>query len=71
MTSSKKAVAVTKDQIDSMIRSIRGMRVMLDTDLARIYGVPTKALNQAVKRNAEKFPSDFMFRLTAEEGRVL
>lgn len=47
------------------------MRVMLDTDLARIYGVPTKALNQAVKRNAEKFPSDFMFRLTAEEGRVL
>ena len=40
---------------------------MLDSDLARLYGVPTKALNQAVKRNAERFPKDFMFRLTQKE----
>ncbi len=43
------------------------MRVMLDSDLARLYGVPTKALNQAVKRNQKRFPEIFMFRLTARE----
>jgi ORF6N domain len=46
---------------------IRGLRVMIDTDLAELYGVPTKALNQAVKRNAARFPTDFMFQLTATE----
>ena len=51
-----------------MIRTIRGTRVMLDRDLARIYGVPTKVFNQAVKRNAARFPEDFMFRLTKEEA---
>jgi hypothetical protein len=50
-----------------MIRTIRGTRVMLDRDLAQIYGVPTKVFNQAVKRNAVRFPEDFMFRLTKEE----
>ena len=43
----------------------------LDADLARIYEVPTKALNQAVKRNADKFPPDFLFKLTLQEGEVL
>jgi hypothetical protein len=47
--------------------SIRGEKVILDADLAAIYGVATKVLNQAVKRNADKFPADFMFRLTAQE----
>jgi hypothetical protein len=47
------------DQIGLVIRTIRGQRVILDADLARIYGVPTKALNQAVKRNFKRFPPDF------------
>jgi hypothetical protein len=53
--------------IRNKIYEIRGQRVMLDFDLAALYEVPTKALNQAVKRNAERFPEDFMFRLTEEE----
>jgi alkylated DNA nucleotide flippase Atl1 len=59
------------EQIDTMIRTIRGTRVMLDRDLAKIYGVPTKAFNQAVKRNRQRFPEDFMFRLTQEEAKAL
>jgi hypothetical protein len=55
------------DQIGSMIRTIRGQKVILDNDLARIYGVPTKALNRAVKRNLERFPDDFIFQLTWKE----
>jgi hypothetical protein len=50
-----------------MILTIRGQKVVLDTELARIYGVPTKVFNQAVKRNKNKFPADFMFQLTGEE----
>jgi hypothetical protein len=50
-----------------MILTIRGQKVVLDMELARIYGVTTKVFNQAVKRNRRKFPPDFMFRLTAEE----
>lgn len=53
--------------IQSLILEIRGQRVMIDADLARLYGVTTKALNQAVKRNMDRFPGDFMFRLTKEE----
>ena len=49
------------------IHSIRRQRVMLDSDLARLYGVPTFRLNEAVKRNAARFPSDFRFQLTREE----
>lgn len=49
------------------IRWIRGQKVLLDFDLATLYGVTTKALNQGVKRNRERFPDDFMFQLTAEE----
>src|SRR5438045_9595778 len=59
------------EQIDGMIRTIRGTRVMLDRDLAKIYGVPTKAFNQAVKRNRQRFAEDFMFRLTIEEAKAL
>jgi hypothetical protein len=50
---------------------LRGHRVLLDAELAALYGVPTKALNQAVKRNAERFPEDFMFRLTRAEVEAL
>jgi hypothetical protein len=49
---------------------LRGQKVLLDRDLARIYGVPTKVLNQAVKRNQQRFPHDFMFRLSLEEARA-
>jgi hypothetical protein len=55
------------ERIDRMILLIRGQRVVLDADLAALYAVPTKAVNQAVKRNLHRFPSDFMFRLTPEE----
>ena len=53
--------------IESLIVTVRGQKVILDCDLAATYGVPTKALNQAVKRNAERFPPDFVFQLTPEE----
>ena len=53
--------------VANRILLLRGQRVMLDADLADLYGVETRALNQAVKRNAERFPSDFMFQLTAVE----
>ena len=53
--------------IQNKIYEIRGQKVMLDRDLAELYGVETRALNQAVKRNADRFPSDFMFQLTNEE----
>jgi len=59
------------EEIDGMIRTIRGIRVMLDRDLAKIYRVPTKAFNQAVKRNRERFPEDFMFQLTLAEAKEL
>jgi ORF6N domain. len=55
------------NNISQRILTVRGHRVMIDADLAEVYGVPTKALNQAVKRNADRFPEDFAFRLTAEE----
>ena len=58
---------VQKDDIGSLIRTIRGQKVILDSDLARIFGVPTFRFNEAVKRNRERFPSDFLFQLTREE----
>jgi hypothetical protein len=57
--------------IDGIIHTIRGERVILDSDLARIYGVETKALNQAVKRNRGRFPPDFLLELTLEEMVVV
>ncbi len=57
--------------LDSLILTIRDQKVLLDADLAAIYGVPTKRLNEQVKRNADRFPKDFMFQLTAAEWRNL
>jgi len=65
----KSLIAV--EQIDGMIRTIRGVRVMLDRDLAKIYGVPTFRFNEAIKRNRHRFPPDFMFQLTREEFNSL
>ena len=56
------------ERVQTRILSIRGQRVMVDADLAGLYGVPTKRLNEQVKRNAERFPADFAFRLTPEEA---
>ena len=53
--------------IERKIHLIRGCKIMLDNDLADLYGVPTKVLNQAIRRNLDRFPADFMFRLTSEE----
>ncbi|MFM9971404.1 MAG: ORF6N domain-containing protein [Burkholderiales bacterium] len=64
---SKAVLSMSGASVAQRIVIIRGCRVMIDADLAELYGVPTKALNQAIKRNAERFPSDFMFRLTAAE----
>ena len=58
-------------QVERRILVLRGHRVMLDYDLAGLYGVEARALNQAVKRNIERFPEDFMFQLTAEEAEGL
>ena len=57
--------------IQNKIYEIRGQRVMLDKDLALLYGVEVRALNQAVKRNIERFPHDFMFQLTTDEWEIL
>lgn len=57
--------------IEFLIRAVRGEKVILDTDLARIYGIPTFRLNEAVKRNRERFPEDFMFQLTTQETESL
>jgi hypothetical protein len=62
---------VLPDQIAPRILLIRGQRVILDADLAELYGTATKAFNQAVKRNRERFPADFMFQLTAEEAEAM
>ena len=62
----KKLIA-SVEKIESRIFVIRGQKVMLDADLAELYGVETKVLNQAIKRNIERFPEDFMFQLTNHE----
>ncbi len=63
----KSRIIVKVGTIQQRILLIRGEKVIIDSDLAEAYGVTTKALNQAVRRNADRFPSDFMFRLTKEE----
>jgi ORF6N domain len=65
------AVSLPAERIAQSILLIRGQKVMLDSDLAQLYAVPTKRLNEQVKRNAARFPEDFMFRLTAEEVQAL
>jgi hypothetical protein len=57
-----------KKPIESLILTLRGQKVILDADLAELYGVPTKVFNQAVKRNFDRFPADFAFQLAAEEA---
>ncbi len=61
----------TARTIERFIHILRGQKVMLDADLAQLYGVPTKSLNLAVKRNRDRFPADFMFRLTEDEHASL
>ena len=63
--------ALNPTAIESLIYEIRGQKVMLDRDLAKMYGVETKVLNQAVKRNMKRFPEDFMFQLTPAEYDIL
>jgi hypothetical protein len=72
MSSEKSSEAmIPLHRIENRIVLIRGERVMLANDLAALYGVATKALNQAVKRNIDRFPDDFMFQLTKEEHEVV
>ena len=64
-------VAYTTDDITTLIVTVRGKRVILDRDLAALYGVPTFRFNEAVKRNRNRFPEDFMFQLTGDEAACL
>ena len=63
--------ALALKPIENQIFLVRGQKVLLDADLATLYGVEVKALNQAVKRNEERFPPDFVFQLTEEENEAL
>lgn len=65
--STKQTPAISDELVMSRIHTVRGHKVMLDRDLAELYGVPTKALKQAVRRNMERFPEDFMFEMSQEE----
>jgi hypothetical protein len=67
----KKKSLIPIEQIERSIFVIRGQKVMLDADLAKLYGVETKNLNLAVRRNRDRFPEDFMFQLTEEEFAAL
>ncbi|MDA1050659.1 MAG: ORF6N domain-containing protein [Planctomycetota bacterium] len=69
--SSKEQPVVLLDQIESLIHTVRGQRVMFDRDLAKLYGVPTKRLNEQVRRNIARFPDDFRFQFTREESDSL
>jgi phage regulator Rha-like protein len=65
------SLPVPLEVIERKIYLLRGQKIMLDSDLAGLYGVETKALNRAVKRNSARFPADFMFQLTVEEAESL
>ncbi|MEW6185111.1 MAG: ORF6N domain-containing protein [Thermodesulfobacteriota bacterium] len=67
----EKMIMIPEERIENTILLIRGQKVILDADLAILYNVPTKALNQAVKRNLKRFPADFMFQLTLQEKKEL
>ena len=66
----KKEQALARQRIESYILAFRGQRVIIDRDLAEIYGVETRRLNEQVKRNKERFPVDFTFQLTREETEM-
>ena len=65
------SVVPKPENLASLVLFLRGDKVLLDTDLASLYGVETKALNQAVTRNGDRFPDDFMFRLSPEEAEAV
>lgn len=69
MTTTRAIVLV--DRIEPMIQTMRGQQVILDSDLATLYGVPTKRLNEQVRRNQKRFPGDFVFQLTSKEAMTL
>ena len=71
MTKEQKFSDALAVQVERRIFLVRGQKVMLDTDLAELYRVPTKSLNLAVKRNADRFPEDFTFQLTDDEAAGL
>ena len=71
MTNGRSPAPVPVEHISRSILVLRGQRVLLDTELADLYGVTTKRLNEQVRRNRERFPADFMFQLTAEEAEAL
>lgn len=62
---------IPRERIEGRILLIRGEKVMLDSDLAKLYGVPTRRLNEQVRRNRDRFPEDFMFQVTTAEARAL
>ncbi len=67
MANKNQLIPVAAEQIENQILVVRGQRVMLDSDPAKLYGVETKVLNQSVKRNASRFPADFAYQLTQQE----
>ncbi|MFD2893868.1 ORF6N domain-containing protein [Sphingobacterium arenae] len=66
-----KAVTIADDVLANKIYEFRGQKVMLDSDLAELYGVETKQLKRQVRRNIDRFPEDFMFKLTKQELQIL
>jgi hypothetical protein len=71
MSREQPSATVSIEQVTQSIRVFRGHKVLLDAELAELYGVPTKRLNEQVKRNASRFPDDFLFRLTGAEVEAL
>jgi ORF6N domain-containing protein len=71
MNCARETQLVPIERVERLIHLARGEKVLLDADLARLYGVETKALNRAVKRNRSRFPQDFMFQLTADDAEAL
>jgi hypothetical protein len=67
----KPGALIPVEQLEQVILSVRGQRVILDADLADLYGVTTRRLNEQVRRNADRFPDDFAFRLTRQEFAIL
>src|SRR5688500_9529036 len=62
---------IVVDQIGELIHTVRGQKVLLDSDLAALFGVPTKRLNEQIRRNQDRFPEDFAFQLNADEAMAL
>jgi len=71
LTAATEVMVIAAEQVGRRIYTVRGQNVMLDSDLAELYGVETSSLNRAVKRNISRFPDDFMFQLTVEEAQSL